>query len=80
MLPGTLYDTFKTVLRIRENLVKRFASVSLSLSPLSSPLSVPPSYSSAMVDIATGLAAAQAGMDLMNRNKFLEAEETLKPW
>jgi tetratricopeptide (TPR) repeat protein len=33
-----------------------------------------------MLDISTGIAAAQAGIDLMNRNKFAEAEEMLKPW
>jgi tetratricopeptide (TPR) repeat protein len=33
-----------------------------------------------MVDIQTGIEAAQAGIDLMNSNKFTEAEEMLKPW
>jgi hypothetical protein len=33
-----------------------------------------------MVDVATGIAAAEAGIDLMNSNKFSEAEEMLRPW
>jgi hypothetical protein len=33
-----------------------------------------------MVDTQTGIEAAEAGIDLMNSNKFTEAEEMLKPW